>query len=55
MLRTVVMRPVFYPGWIGLCIYFLFPLQTLDPDDEEAQTPILMHEEGILYNDVQEP
>ena len=24
-LRTVVMRPVFYLGFIGLCLYFLFP------------------------------
>ncbi len=25
LIRTVVMRPVFYLGFIGLCVYFLFP------------------------------
>ena len=24
-LRTLVIRPVFYLGFIGLCVYFLFP------------------------------
>lgn len=32
-LRTIVIRPVFYLGFIALCVYFLFPL------NEEAIVP----------------
>ncbi|MBQ3265696.1 MAG: hypothetical protein IJH07_07955 [Ruminococcus sp.] len=31
LLRTVVIRPVFYLGFIGLSVYYMFPPQIVDP------------------------
>lgn len=43
MLRTAVMRPIFYLGFIGLCVYYLLPMfpvsSSLQSDsDEEASS-----------------
>ena len=47
-LRTLVMRPVFYFGFLGLSGYFLFPPQKTDEEIEDAMEMQEMQERGEI-------
>ena len=64
-LRTAVMRPVFYLGFVGLCAYFLFPRQTpyllfapvraTVPAPVPSETPAPSEDSARPVKDVSEP